>query len=359
MKLGFLIFFFLIFNAYVMLISILYLNIESQILKMKRKSLDKSLKVFEVVLKRAQKKGRVTFFVRIYLFFLFRHSEKVLAFYVSEQEFPDEVKKMFEPVYGYVLRHKFRKFKKLDISEKLFLVRSIPHVGFVNSDTQNFLIRVMDSDDLFLRATALNSIIEMDRKHYFIEALLYISKHQLNVDHTMFAELLLKAYRTMDGLSIDDLTEHWKHFSPALRCSALTALAPFYNEEGKYHSQINQGFLNEKNEHVRLYFYKFFHLEMNEEMHAQLMEDLDAQNDELRLAAVEFTREYYDEAIQAKLLERLYHGSNVDLLYEEAMILMEHHAITMEQLKKNKQNISHYHLLQQLVAQINPAARWY
>lgn len=359
MKIGFLMFFFLIFNAYVMLVSILYLNIEPWLLKLKRRSIDKSLKVFRLILNRAQKKGKVTLIVRLYLFLLFRHSEKILAFYMSEQAFPDEVKQMFEPVYQYVLRHKFRKFKKLDISEQLLILRSLPNIGFVNSDIQNFLIRVMGTDNLFLRATAFHSIILLNRKNYFIEALLYISKHQLNVDSELFASLLLQAYRTIDELTIDDLTHHWVHFSPELRCSALEALAPYYNDENKYHEQIHQGFMDETNEHVRTYFYKYFQLKLTPEMRNRYLQDLDCDNDELRLAAVEFSRVYYDEQVKAKLLSRLYHGTNVDLLYEEAMILLEHHAITMEQLKQNQANINQYQLLQQLISKANPEARWY
>lgn len=359
MKLGFLMFFFLIFNAYIMLISIFYLNIEPLFLWLKQHSIHKSIFLFRWILEKTKKKGRLTLFTYLYLLFLFRRSEKIVAFYQTEQEFSEETKRLFEPVYTKVLHSKFRRFKKLDVSEQILILRSIPNLGFVNEEIKKFLWKVMDSNDLFLRSTALHSIIQLNRKEYFIDSLLYISNHHLSVNTEFFSPLILLAYQTMDELTMEDLIENWPKFSRELKCCALTALEPYYNEQHKYVEEINRFYLAEEDYYVRIYFYKNFHLKMNPEMKQLFLKDLNNRHDDLRMAAVSFADEFYDEEIEAALLDRLFHGTNVDLLYEEAMVLVHHDGINEELFWSHKKDIREYELLRGLLNRIVPEKRWY
>ena len=170
---------------------------------------------------------------------------------------------------------------------------------------------------------------------------------------------ILLAYQTMDELTMEDLIENWPKFSRELKCCALTALEPYYNEQHKYVEEINRFYLAEEDYYVRIYFYKNFHLKMNPEMKQLFLKDLNNRHDDLRMAAVSFADEFYDEEIEAALLDRLFHGTNVDLLYEEAMILVHHDGINEELFWSHKKDIREYELLRGLLNRIVPEKRWY
>lgn len=326
MKLGFFMVFFLLFNSYLMLMAIVYLNTERLWLWVKRYVIRYQIFMLQRRIKRIERKQKLSFRDRQYFKRSLRKADRLWAFHLAEEKSSPKTKKLFEEVYTQGLQKRFRKVLRLEPAAQYMLINRIPQIGFMNNDIKTSLLRSLNIDDHDIRMLTLYVIISLKSKNYFIEAMIYISQHHLGYNTNMLSFLLLRAKSIIPDLSITDLIEERKHFSKQVRMALIMAIGKLPTlERVRLRHLLQAWFVEEKNHEVRPYFYNvLMTTEEYDSQQAVCVRDLHSAYEKLRLAVLRYQNMEWTAETLDFIEEDLISQRNINIIFEEVTLLQRY-----------------------------------
>lgn len=238
MKLGFFMLFFLLFNSYMLIMSIVYLNTERVWLGMKSKFIKYQQKQFERRINRIERRGELSKGDNLYFHRVLRQADRLWAFHLVEEKASPKVQKMLEQVYTDGLVRRFKKILRLPPSAQYTLVSRIPQIGFMNNTIKTNLLKSLQVEDHDIRMLTLYVIIRVNSTNYFLEALEYISSHHLGYNIQMLAFLMKRAEESIDDLSMLDLIKDRRRLSTQVREAIIMAI------QGKSVNRFRKNFVS-------------------------------------------------------------------------------------------------------------------
>lgn len=332
MKLGFFMLFFLLFNSYVLIMSIIYLNTERFWLWIKSKLVNHQKKQFEKRIHRIEKRGSLSKEDKIYFHNILRSADRLWAFHLAEEKASPAVKLLLEQVYTEGLVRRFKKVLKLPPAAQFTLISRIPQVGFMNNTIKTSLLKSLQVEDHDIRMLTLYVIARVNSANYFLEALEYISGHHLGYNIHMLAFLIKRSEEMIDDLTFFDLIKDRRRLSSQVREAIIVALSMFTREEREpLQEELRKWFLDEENSKVRPDFYALLDLNsLSKNNYNQVVRDLKSNYDTLRLSALKYSGLHLDEDTLSFIKEDLMKEMNVDIIYEEVRLLLSKNRLTCE-----------------------------
>lgn len=333
MKLGFLMLFFLLFNTYLLLSAIFYLNTERFWLKIKRHIIEYQKKIFVRRIHRIDNTHHITWYDKWYFNRALKSADKLWAFHLAEENSSPRTKRLLEEVYTKGLNRRFKKILKLDPAAQFMLINRIPQIGFMNNDIKNNLLKSLRVEDHDIRMLTLYVIISVKSANFVMEALYYISVNHLGYNEEMLSYLMLRAYELIPDFDLKELVKERKKLSPQVRHALIIVFGKFERSERlKYGKELLEWFFDEEDAEVRADFYTVVTVDtsMDEANDPILLQDLKSQYTPLKLAVMRRCKLKYDVEVLDILQDDLIETSNVDVIYEAVRLLLQYSDMTRQ-----------------------------
>ena len=333
MKLGFLMLFFLLFNTYLLLAAIFYLNTERFWLKVKGRIIDYQKKLFMRRIDRIDRKHHMSWYDKWYFHRALKSADKLWAFHLAEEKSSPRTKRLLEEVYTEGLNRRFKKVLRLDPAAQFMLINRIPQIGFMNNQIKNNLLKSLRVEDHDIRMLTLYVIISVKSANFVMEALYYISVNHLGYNEEMLSYLIMRAYELIPEFDLRELITERKKLSIQVRHALIIVFGKFDRSERlKYGKELLEWFFDEENAEVRKDFYTVVTVDtsMDEFNDPILIQDLKSYYTPLKLAVMQKCKLKYDEEVLDILQDDLIEESNVDVIYEAVRLLLEHSQMTRQ-----------------------------
>lgn len=329
--------FFITFSCYIMLIAIIYMNLENKFKAQVLFLMDFKMLNFEKFQKKVEKSNRLTLVGKWYLQRKFKNLLFDYCYFVKYKNGIQKLNPLFFKIYIRAMNKKIKYFFKLESYEQVILLQTVEKVGLIDGEMQSLLIKALKIKNNFIRFKIMEVIISFKKKGFFLESISFISNHYLILDHQMLIELLEKANDTIPDLEIYDFLRGFDLYEEKLRQIIWIHVAAHNISENKM-EDVYKIFENEENAYVRAYFYQFPIFDICKEYPEQFNKDLHSMVDPLRKAVIEYAEINYYKQIKNELINRLPEEKNIDIALSIVKVLQKHADLKLVKLTENSPN---------------------